>query len=193
VADASPEAGNRCVCYCDDCQSFAHFLGRADEILDPHGGTDIFQMSSARLSFSAGIEDLACMRLTGSGMLRWYARCCMTPIGNTPSTNRVPFVGLIHRCIAGFASDGRGPDDVLGPIRMRGFGRYAKGDRSRLDAHETAPEAMGVRVTELIQQALARGEQDRNPFFEATDTPIRTPHVLTTSELERAETARDKV
>jgi hypothetical protein len=37
--------GNRLICYCDDCQSFAHFLGPAQPILDSHGGTEIFQMS----------------------------------------------------------------------------------------------------------------------------------------------------
>lgn len=31
----SPARGNRVVCYCRDCQAFAHFLDR-DEILDAH-------------------------------------------------------------------------------------------------------------------------------------------------------------
>ena len=30
----SRKSGRRMACYCDDCQSFAHFLGRADEVLD---------------------------------------------------------------------------------------------------------------------------------------------------------------
>ncbi len=40
VTDASPHTANRVVCYCDDCQAFAHRLGRAD-LLDAHGGSDI--------------------------------------------------------------------------------------------------------------------------------------------------------
>ena len=34
------------VCYCDDCQAFLHYLGRAD-LLDALGGTDIVQMAPA--------------------------------------------------------------------------------------------------------------------------------------------------
>jgi hypothetical protein len=189
----SPETGNRCVCYCDDCQSFAHFLERADEVLDVHGGTDIFQTSSGCLEFTEGAEQLACIRLTESGMLRWFAGCCMTAIGNTPGTMQVPFVGLIHSCMDQTAADGRSHEETLGPIRMRGFGRFAKGDRTNLDAHDGAPLPMGVRVTQIINQALKRGEQNRSAFFEfATGEPIVAVRVLTAAELRDAETARDE-
>ena len=30
LREPSRDTGNRCVCYCDDCQSFAYFLERAD-------------------------------------------------------------------------------------------------------------------------------------------------------------------
>ncbi len=60
----SAKRGNRIVCYCDDCQSFAYFLEHPDRILDSHGGTDIFQMSPARLEISEGADQLVCMRLT---------------------------------------------------------------------------------------------------------------------------------
>ena len=45
--DVSPANGFRFVCYCKDCQAFARFLERAD-VLDPAGGTDIFQMPPGR-------------------------------------------------------------------------------------------------------------------------------------------------
>ena len=95
----SPSRGNRVICYCADCQSFAHFLGRATEILDRSGGTDIFQTSPARIEITQGRERLASMRLTPKGLLRWYADCCKTPIGNTAITREIPFVGLICRCL----------------------------------------------------------------------------------------------
>src|SRR5688500_7644860 len=120
----SARRGNHVVCYCDDCQSFAHFLERAGETLDAHGGTEIFHTSPARLEFTSGAARLACMRLTPNGMLRWYASCCRTPIGNTLPTPRIPFVGLIVRCIE--RSDGRSLDEALGPIRARGHARFAK-------------------------------------------------------------------
>ena len=69
----SGSAGNRLICYCDDCQSFAEYLGRAADILDAHGGTDIFQMSPAHLQIFDGLESLTCVRLTPNGLLRWYA------------------------------------------------------------------------------------------------------------------------
>ena len=189
--DASSESGNRCVCYCDDCQSFAHFLARADEILDENGGTDIFQTSSGHLEFTEGLDQLACMRLSESGMIRWYAGCCNTPIGNTPWTNRVPFVGLIHSCVD-HAADGRSRDETLGKIRMRGFGRFAKGDRSKLDAHDGGPPEMGPRVTAILEKAIEREDQSRSPFFSVgVDEPSVSPRILTAAELSEVEAARD--
>lgn len=191
LRDVSPGSGNRCICYCDDCQSFAHFLERSDEILDDNGGTDIFQTSSGHLEFNAGLEQLACMRLTESGMLRWYAACCRTAIGNTPGTSRVPFVGLIHSCVD-HAARNRPRDETLGPVRMRGFARFAKGDRSKLDADDGVPSSMGARVTEMLQHALQRGEQNRSPFFNVTtNEPCVSPYPLTAVELSEVEAARD--
>lgn len=71
---------NRGSCYCKDCQAFAHFLGRAEEILDAQGGTEVVQIASRHVRFTAGQEQLACMRLTRRGLLRWYAACCNTAI-----------------------------------------------------------------------------------------------------------------
>src|SRR5690606_41392767 len=69
----SSARGNRGVCYCDDCQSFAHFLGRPAEILDEHGGTEVFQTSPARGELAGGDECPASMRLTLKVLLRWSA------------------------------------------------------------------------------------------------------------------------
>lgn len=191
LREISPDCGNRTVCYCDDCQSFAHFLERADEILDANGGTDIFQMSSGRIEFTEGLAHLACMRLTESGMLRWYAACCKTAIGNTPGTSRVPFIGLIHSCVD-HATEGRSRDEALGPVRMRGFGQFAKGDRSKLGAHDGAPAPMEARVIAILQNALERGEQNRSVFFDVSvDEPCVSPQVLTAAELSEVEAARD--
>ena len=60
VTNASPQTVNRVVCYCDDCQAFAHQLGRAD-LLDAKGGTDIVQVAPASLTFPKGrIASRAC-------------------------------------------------------------------------------------------------------------------------------------
>jgi hypothetical protein len=170
------------VCYCDDCQSFAHFLEGADRILDAHGGTDIFQLSPAKIEFTQGVEQLGCMRLTPRGMVRWYTACCRTPIGNTPATQGLPFVGWIH------LSDGKD----LGPVRARVNARFARGDRSQLDAYDRAPFSMIFRFGKVLLGARLRGDGKRSPFFEGDSGKLRVaPHVLSDEELQRVEAARD--
>ena len=61
---SQPGSVNRAVCYCRDCQAFAHFLGRANEILDSKGGSDVVQTTPLRVTFTDGVEMLACMRLS---------------------------------------------------------------------------------------------------------------------------------
>jgi hypothetical protein len=62
VADASPVAANRVVCFCEDCQAFAHQLGRAD-LLDAQGGSDIVQVAPASLTFVQGQHHISGLRL----------------------------------------------------------------------------------------------------------------------------------
>ena len=94
-----PEKVTRGVCYCRDCQAFAHFLGTTGDILDEMGGTDVVATLPKYVTFTQGVDALACMSLTETGMLRWYASCCNTPIGNTPRDFKVSHVGLIHTCL----------------------------------------------------------------------------------------------
>ncbi len=65
------------------------------------GGTDVVATLPRHVRFTQGIEALACMSLSETGMLRWYARCCNTAIGNTPRNFKVSHVGLIHICLQG--------------------------------------------------------------------------------------------
>jgi Family of unknown function (DUF6151) len=181
VRDASPRTGNRVVCYCDDCQAFAHFLRRADDILDQHGGTDIYQTSQGGVTFNAGANHLACVRLTSRGLHRWYAACCNTPIGNTLSSSTIPFVGLILRCLVP-PGDDPSMDLTLGPARARAFRKFAQGSVSALAAGESMPRLM-LRFGRLVIQWRLRGDQRRSPFFDArTGTPIVKPRVLTAAE-----------
>jgi hypothetical protein len=187
----SPERGNRLVCYCDDCQSFAYFLGRAEEILDIHGGTDIFQMSPARIEFTEGVSNLACVRLTPRGLMRWYASCCNTPVGNTIASGRAPFLGSIHSCMD-HAGNGRTRDAVLGPSRGGVNGRFARGERTDVDAHDKAPLSMGLRLLTMMLRFRLGGDHKRSPFFDAAaGKPTALPRVLTDEELRQVESSRD--
>ena len=120
----SPSSGFRFVCYCKDCQAFARFLDRTD-VLDAAGGTDIFQMAAGRVKLTAGAEALRCLRLSDK-VLRWFADCCHTPIGNTAATPRFPMVAVIHPFMD-HAGDIHSRDDVLGPPRCSLFDRSAIG------------------------------------------------------------------
>ncbi len=171
----SRSAGNRYVCYCDDCQSFAKYLGRADEILDAHGGTDIFQMSPARLEITEGGNRLACVRLTPKGLFRWYADCCKTPIGNTLPTRQVPVIGLIHSCMN---TEGKSRDETLGPVRAGVNGRYATGDRTEINAHDRAPLSVLFRMSRKLLGWRLRGDHNRSPFFDNTGAPTVVPRVV---------------
>jgi hypothetical protein len=189
LRSVTPGSGNRCICYCDDCQSFACFLERADSILDPSGGTDIFQMSPARLEISAGRENLACMQLRpGSNTVRWYASCCRTPIGNTPAEHRVPFVGVIHSCMD-LEATGFSADEVLGPVRGSVFPRHARGDQTRLPRKLSAFQIL--RLVRMILAARLRRDQRRSAFFHPSGELKVTPRVLTPEELRAVETLRD--
>ena len=183
--------GNRIVCYCDDCQSYAHALGGADQLLDAHGGTDVFQMSAARLEITQGPEHLACLRLKPGGLLRWYADCCRSPIGNSLASRQMPFVGLLLSCTDP-ASAGRSRDEALGPVRARIQARFAKGERSQLDAHDTFPTSQLFRFVPLLLLWRLRGDQKRSPFWnQQTGQPIAQARVLSAEELRAAEAARD--
>jgi hypothetical protein len=179
--DVSGKTGNRCVCYCNDCQAFAHFLGRADEFLDAHGGTDIFQMSPAQFQIIGGGEHLACMRLSPGGLLRWYAACCNTPLGNTLISPRLPFVGLNRGCF--HFSAGSSADEALGPVRARVHGRFATGDTKDLDAHPKAPLGIVLRLVRLLTRWRLQGAHRRTPFHHASSgEPTREPRILSREE-----------
>ncbi len=187
----SAARGNRLLCYCGDCQSFAHFLGRADEILDANGGSDIFQMSPARLVIREGADQLACMRLTPKGLLRWYARCCRTPIGNTLATPNVPFVGWIQ-LHGGAGRDGRAWDEALGPVRARVGVGFAKGERSQLGSGGRGTLPVLLRFARVVLAARLRGDHKASPFFDPrTGAPRAIPQVLSEQQLRDVERARD--
>jgi hypothetical protein len=179
ASGVSPSTGFRFVCYCEDCQMFARFLGRAD-VLDPAGGTDIFQMPAARVKLTAGTDAMGCLRLSGT-VLRWYSECCRTPIGNTAATPRFPVAALIHSFMD-HEGDKRPRDDVLGPPLCRIFERSAVG---QLPPNAPPPPSLRVfgRRTSKILTWWARGLARPSPFFDdRTNAPRVAPHVLTPSE-----------
>jgi hypothetical protein len=164
-----PETGTRSLCYCDDCQAFARFLGQPD-VVDDRGGTDVYQMAIFRVSLAQGADDLRAMRLSPKGMIRFYAGCCRTPIGNTLGP-RVPFIGLVHSFID--LGDARARDEILGKA-VGVQGRFAPGG---------CPPGVSPRVPPIFLMRAVRnlagwwltGRRAPSPFYEpsgATRAPL---------------------
>ncbi len=174
---AHPERVNRVVCYCRDCQAFAHFLGSPQTTLDALGGSDVVQTIPAHVTFTQGADSLACIRLSPKGLLRWYTHCCHTPIGNTVANHRISFVGLVHDCL----EHGDQPlDAAFGPVRMWHAEKSARGT---VTVPRGSFAAGVVRFAAMVIRARIDGSYRRTPFFViSTGAPVVTPRVLTKRE-----------
>ena len=176
-----PEKAQRGVCYCRDCQAFAHALGRAADILDANGGTDVVAAQPQQVTFTAGAERLACLSLTEKGLLRWYASCCSTPIGNTQRDFHFAHVGLLHNCLE---HGTRSIEESFGPVRLVSGTASAKGP---VDPKRWSTLAGVARFVAALIRARLNGSYRRTPFFDAkTGRPIAAAHVLSVEERERA-------
>jgi len=173
----SPHSAGRAVCYCRDCQTFARFLGNDKGILNDAGGTDIVAASPRFVSFSRGQGQLRCMSLSGKGLLRWYTACCRTPIGNTPRSPRLSYVGLLHNCLAGTPAE---IDAAFGPARVA---LHTAAPRRPVAATPWATFAAVLKIMRNVGSSRLGGKFRVNPFFKAD--PIAQPDVLTTMERRR--------
>ncbi len=174
----TPAMTHPAICYCKDCQAYAHFLGHPESVLDEHGGTKIVPVMSKRFHLERGMESLACMSLTEKGLLRWYAQCCATPIANTPRDMKVAYVGIVHTALA------RSPqsmEQTFGPVQA-----HVNTDAA-IGSVKPTPLAMfkgmfGI-VLSILQGRLG-GSYRQNPFFDAArNAPVKPPRVLGKEEL----------
>lgn len=172
----------RATCYCRDCQAFARALRRED-VLDPSGGTDIVAMLPAAVHFTVGGSRLACLSLTPRGLLRWYARCCDTPIANTARNPKLAYVGLLAHCLQSGALNA-----TVGPSRIA---LNTKSARRPVSATPLRTLLGVARIMRGVLAARLLGRNRTNPFFDgATSRPVVEPRVLTMRERAEAERAR---
>src|ERR1700722_964829 len=161
---------NHSICYCEDCQAFARFLGREADLLDARGGCENIQALPGDVTFREGVQHLACIRLSEAGLLRWYAACCNTPIGNTPATSKLPFVGLARACLE---SASPSVNESFGPVR---FCRFTSGASGRPKPEPFGGGAAALWFIRNRLRARFTGGFTRNPFFVmTTDQPIVAP------------------
>jgi hypothetical protein len=183
-------AMSRAVCYCRDCQAFARFVERGagqgsaaakaapgPAVMDAHGGTPVVASLPRGLRFTAGTERLACMSLSPKGLLRWYAACCHTPIGNTARDPKMAYVGVIEACIADGAA---ALDTTLGRSQIR------VNTGSALEPVPGTPLGTALAVATIMRRVLGArlgGSWRQTPFFApGTDRPVAAPRVLAIDE-----------
>ena len=182
VAESDHARGYRAICMCADCQAYAHFLKSADRVLDANGGTDIFPMQPACLRITRGQKLVSSVRLTPTGMFRWFARCCNTPIANSMAAPEVPFIGMVHTVLEKKNSKDK-LTDIFGPVRVR---MQAKSGIAPLpkDAVRTVNAGFLLRVLKFIALTKWFKLGSPSPFFDQNGEPIATPYILTTEERE---------
>ena len=170
LADASATSVTRIVCYCEDCQTYAHHLGRSDSVLDPHGGTDITQVDPAALTFTRGFERIKGVRQSPNGALRVYTECCRTPIANLAGDPKKPWIGLVHA----FVDHSDAPrDELFGPPLARVRARDANGDVSALAAvHNTVPRSLLFVIAPKMMKLRLFGGWKKTPFFDRNRKPL---------------------
>lgn len=136
------------------------------------------------MRFTEGSEQLACLRLTGKGLLRWYARCCNTPIGNMAPDPKLSYLGLVHSCLG---ADPASVDAVFGASHVAISTQHAKGP---VKASFAGLIWSVARIMRTVLWARINGSWKRSPFFRPGESqPIVQPHVLAPDELERARSA----
>lgn len=172
----------RLVCYCDDCQAYLHHLARTD-LLDSNGGTEVIPAYPADVEILQGLENLACIRLSPSGTFRFFASCCNTPIANTRPDK--PWAGFLRHAYT-ISRDEQKLNQVLGPVRCRIMGRYAKGNPP-VGTSDKFGLRLVLTVLPFMLVGKLLGKSKPSPFF-AQDgvTAISIPRVLTKVERQAA-------
>lgn len=167
---ASPAKATRAVCYCEDCQTAARHLGH-DATLDGNGGTDLVQISPEDFEILAGQSNLAPLQLSPSGIFRWHATCCKSPMINTARGPGLPFLSLINHWLD------KDADAIFGPpkARINLIGAYGK----------AVPNEFGFPklILRFMRRALVSrmtGRYRRNPLWLwPAKTPLAAPIIIT--------------
>lgn len=162
-------------CYCDDCQAFLHYLKRTD-LLDENGGTEIIPAYPADIKLIAGKDQVKCVRLSPTGMFRFFTTCCNTPVANTDPKR--PWAGINRRMYT--VKDPHRLDKELGPVRSSIMGKYAKGTPPPGTPQKFDFKGVALVMPYLIKGMLL-GKSKPSPFFENSEA-ISAPKILTSEE-----------
>ncbi|MBC5785070.1 hypothetical protein H8N03_19140 [Ramlibacter sp. USB13] len=170
----------RAACYCRDCQAYAHVLGQGAQVLDANGGTEVVVTQAADVHLTQGRDQLACLSLSPRGLLRWYARCCDTPIANTPRDWRLPYVGMVHSCL----HQPRPLEHAFPRVQMRVNTKGAHGTPPASSRVAGALRFLGTALR--LFAARVRGTYRTTPFFDGQGQPVAAVHVVDRQALQAA-------
>jgi len=176
----SPKS-QRFTCLCDDCQTYAHAIGRPD-VLECDGGTQIFPTTPASFKISKGAENLKCLRLSPKGMFRFYTSCCNTPIANNPPVVKMPYIGVMHSAFN--LKSEKEFEELLGPVAARIQGKF--GTKPLLaGTHEGTPISTILTIVKFLTLAWIRGRQNPSPFLSQDGSALVETRVLSFEEREK--------
>lgn len=177
VENVTQRSSIRLACYCSDCQAFANELGAADRVLNEHGGTEIFQVAPSRVKIIQGHDHIACLKLSGKGPFRWYAKCCNTPIGNTMAPS-FPFIGFI----SAFVDMGAvAQDPQIGPVKCHCQTQDAAKSWPSDQKRTGFPVGFTIWMMTFVLGWKIRGLGKENPLFTVMGEPIASPQKVGTN------------
>ena len=184
IEGVSPVEGDYVVCHCTDCQDLTRYLGQADAVLDPYGGSHLYQSRCARVKLAKGKNALCTLHLTEQATMRWYTVCCKTPLFNTYANGKLPYVTTQLA-----ACDRKEVDRLLGKPLGHLFTESAPVDAHHLPSLSFA-KLMRRFFVRMAKDLLA-GDRRKSALFDpSTLQPIAPPHRLTAMEREQLEALR---
>ncbi len=127
-----------------------------------------------RVHFDQGQDEVRSLRLSRKGVLRWYAGCCGTPLGNTMPRAKVEFTSIPTAVIT--------PRDEahLGPLRACANTHGARGPGAAPKTYGQRRVMLGVAMRHI---ATRLGLAPRGgPFFDESGNPVVAPHILSDEE-----------
>jgi len=159
---------------CCDCQNFAGHLNNKEHILDAHGSFELVQTYPAHMTIDEGKDKICATQLTAKGIVRWSTSCCNMPLANTLNSSKIPFVGIPVQLMQ-FTSE-QNKQDILGPITMKAFGKYAIGDIPK-GAHHTFPKSYLPKIMAFMLKGFILRKNTPSPFFNGKE-PVAKINIL---------------
>ncbi|MBQ1498542.1 MAG: hypothetical protein IIZ38_09525 [Sphingomonas sp.] len=141
-------------------------------MLDQNAGTALYQSRCAKMRIVTGRDQLSCLHLTNKPTLRWYARCCDTPMFNTYRNGRIPYITTL---VANCDSDQR--ERILGSPIGHLFTNEATGDVRHL-----IPLSMAKLMRRFFRRMIVdifAGDRRRSELFDpVTLDPVASPEMV---------------